>query len=59
MLIWLPRSAPGSTGGTRRPIKGLRLVTAYGLAAMLATMPEIAQGHATSTLILLASGFAL
>ena len=26
---------------------------------MLATMPEIAQGHATSTLILLASGFAL
>ena len=40
-----------------RRIKGLRLVTAFGLAAMLGTMPEVA-GHGLR-LITLASGFAL
>jgi hypothetical protein len=44
--------------GTHRRIKGLRLVIAFGLAALLATVPQIARGHATS-LGPLASGFAL
>jgi hypothetical protein len=50
---WFERIDPG----THRRIKGLRLVTAFGLAAMLGTMPEIA-GHGLR-LITLASGFAL
>jgi hypothetical protein len=44
--------------GTHRRIKGLRLVTAFGLAAMLATMPEISDRH-TASLGALAAGFAL
>jgi hypothetical protein len=44
--------------GTHRRIKGLRLVTAFGLAVLLATVPQIAHGHATS-LGPLAAGFAL
>jgi Fusaric acid resistance protein-like len=50
---WFERVDPGS----HRRIKGLRLVTAFGMAAMLATTPEIA-GHG-SRLIALAAGFAL
>jgi hypothetical protein len=30
--------------GTHRRIKGLRLVTAYAIAGMLGTMPDIATG---------------
>lgn len=44
--------------GTHRRVKGLRLVTAFGLAAMLATVPEIAHGRAM-LLGTLAAGFAL
>jgi hypothetical protein len=44
--------------GTHRRIKGLRLVTAFGLAAMLATVPGIAHGRGM-LLGTLASGFAL
>ncbi len=51
---WFDRIDPG----THRRIKGLRLVTAFGLAAMLATMPEIADRHGT-VLSALAAGFAL
>ena len=51
---WFDRVDPG----THRRIKGLRLVTAFGLAAMLATMPEISARHTTS-LGALAAGFAL
>ena len=50
---WFERIDPG----VHRRIKGLRLVTAFGLAAMLGTMPEIA-GHGLR-LITLASGFVL
>jgi Fusaric acid resistance protein-like len=50
---WLERIDPG----THRRIKGLRLVTAFGLAAMLGAMPEIV--HHGPRLIALASGFAL
>jgi hypothetical protein len=51
---WLDRIDPG----THRRIKRLRLVTAFGLAAMLATVPQISRGHTTS-LGPLAAGFAL
>src|SRR6202012_3661457 len=52
---WFDRIDPG----THRRIKGLRLVTAYGLAAMLATVPDITGGRPTAVLVTLASGFAL
>lgn len=46
--------------GAHRRIKGLRLVTAYGIAAMLGTMPEIDHGLAgAASLSSLAGGFAL
>jgi hypothetical protein len=53
---WLGRIDPGA----HRRIKGLRLVTAYGIAAMLGTMPELASAvpHAAS-LSSIAAGFAL
>jgi Fusaric acid resistance protein-like len=44
--------------GAHRRIKGLRLVTAFGLAAMLATVPGIAHGRGM-LLGTLAAGFAL
>jgi hypothetical protein len=44
--------------GTHRRIKGLRLITAFGLAAMLATVPGIAHGRGM-LLGTLAAGFAL
>ena len=40
VLAWLDRLDPG----THRRIKGLRLVTAFGLASMLGRMPEIVAG---------------
>ena len=53
---WLENIDPG----THRRIKGLRLVTAYGIAAMLGTMPDIGHGLAGgATLSSLAGGFAL
>ena len=53
---WLERIDPG----THRRIKGLRLVTAYGIAAMLGTMADIKRGlPAEATLSVLAGGFAL
>jgi hypothetical protein len=53
---WLERIDPG----THRRIKGLRLVTAYGIAAMLGAMPDITQGFVNgSSLSTLAGGFAL
>jgi hypothetical protein len=51
---WFDRIDPG----THRSIKGLRLVTAFGLAALLAIVPHISRGHAIS-LGPLAAGFAL
>ncbi len=51
---WFERIDPG----THRRIKGLRLVTAFGVAALLAKVPQIAQQHGTS-LGPLAAGFAL
>ena len=51
---WFDRIDPG----THRRVKGLRLVTAYGLAAMLATVPNIAAGYGP-LLSPLAAGFAL
>jgi Fusaric acid resistance protein-like len=51
---WFSRVDPGA----HRRIKGLRLVTAFGLAALLATVPQIAQQRGTS-LGPLAAGFAL
>src|ERR1700729_3377537 len=53
---WLDRVDPG----THRRIKGLRLVTAYGIAAMLGSLPAISYGlpH-SSSLSFLAAGFAL
>lgn len=53
---WLDRIDPG----THRRIKGLRLVTAYGIAAMLGTLQQISEGlpdHASLSSI--AGGFAL
>ena len=54
--LWLGRIDPGA----HRRIKGLRLVTAYGIAAMLGAMPEISRAvpHASS-LSSIAAGFAL
>jgi hypothetical protein len=56
VVQWLDRIDPG---GHRR-IKGLRLVTAYAIAAMLGTMPQIVGGlpHGAA-LNELAGGFAL
>jgi hypothetical protein len=50
---WLDRIDPG----VHRRVKGLRLATAFGLAAMLATMPGIAERG--MQLGVLAAGFAL
>jgi hypothetical protein len=56
VTAWLDRVDPG----THRRIKGLRLVTAYGIAAMLGTMPDIAAGlPGNAGLASLAGGFAL
>lgn len=53
---WLDRIDPG----LHRRIKGLRLVTAYGMAAMLGTMADIARGLPNGiALSSLAGGFAL
>jgi Fusaric acid resistance protein-like len=53
---WLDRIDPGA----HRRIKGLRLVTAYGIAAMLGTMADIARGLPNGVaLSSLAGGFAL
>jgi hypothetical protein len=53
---WLNRIDPGA----HRRIKGLRLVTAYGIAAMLGTMADIARGLPNrAALSSLAGGFAL
>jgi hypothetical protein len=53
---WLERIDPG----THRRIKGLRLVTAYGIAALLGHLPEFSQGLSNSAwLSFLAAGFAL
>ncbi len=53
---WLDRIDPGA----HRRIRGLRLVTAYGIAAMLGEMAEVAQGVPDQTaLSSLAGGFAL
>ena len=53
---WLDRIDPGA----HRRIKGLRLVTAYGIAAMLGTMADIARGLPNgAALSSLAGGFAL
>jgi len=53
---WLDRIDPG----THRRIKGLRLVTAYGIAAMLGALPEIDRGlGGGASLSVMAGGFAL
>jgi hypothetical protein len=53
---WLERIDPG----THRRIKGLRLVTAYGIAALLGALPTITHGlHGAWALSLLAGNFAL
>jgi hypothetical protein len=53
---WLERIDPG----THRRIKGLRLVTAYGIAALLGELPSITNGiHGGASLNVLAGGFAL
>lgn len=53
---WLDHIDPG----THRRIKGLRLVTAYGIAAMLGSMADIARGLPGGlSLASLAGGFAL
>src|ERR1700744_4906569 len=55
-LLWLERGG----GGTHRRIKGLRLVMAYGIAAMLGTMADIAQWTPSGAALgSLAGGFAL
>ncbi len=55
-FVWLDHIDPGA----HRRIKGLRLVTAYGLAAMLGAMPAVAAGLANGpALSALAGGFAL
>lgn len=51
---WLDQIDPG----VHRRVKGLRLATAFGLAAMLATMPGLAEGREMK-LGVLAAGFAL
>jgi hypothetical protein len=53
---WLERIDPG----THRRIKGLRLVTAYGIAAMLGSLHDISHGLSNDlSLSSLAGGFAL
>jgi hypothetical protein len=53
---WIERIDPG----THRRIKGLRLVTAYGIAALLGTLPSISHDfHNGVSLSFLAGGFAL
>jgi Fusaric acid resistance protein-like len=53
---WVERVDPG----THRRIKGLRLVTAYGIAALLGRLPDIAGGLPDAgALATLAGGFAL
>jgi hypothetical protein len=53
---WIERVDPG----THRRIKGLRLVTAYGIAALLGTLPSISRGlHGGASLSVLAGGIAL
>jgi hypothetical protein len=53
---WLERADPGA----HRRVKGLRLVTAYGIAAMAGTMGEIAGGlPEAAALSTLAGSFAL
>jgi Fusaric acid resistance protein-like len=53
---WLDRIDPGA----HRRIRGLRLVTAYAIAAMLGTMADIARGlPGGASLSSLAGGFAL
>jgi len=55
-LRWLERIDPG----THRRIKGLRLVTAYGIAAAMGTLRDITHGLPTGVaLASLAGGFAL
>jgi Fusaric acid resistance protein-like len=55
-LDWLGRIDPG----THRRIKGLRLVTAYGIAAMVGSLQPITHGQsADASLSSLAGGFAL
>jgi hypothetical protein len=53
---WLERIDPG----THRRIKGLRLVTAYGIAAALGTLHDVTLGlPGGASLSILAAGFAL
>jgi hypothetical protein len=53
---WIERIDPG----THRRVKGLRLVTAYGIAALLGTLLSITQGlRGGESLGTLAGGFAL
>jgi Fusaric acid resistance protein-like len=53
---WLERLDPG----THRRIKGLRLVTAYGIAAALGTLQDVTHGLPGATLVgTLAGNFAL
>ncbi|SEJ08249.1 Fusaric acid resistance protein-like [Paraburkholderia diazotrophica] len=53
---WLERIDPG----THRRIKGLRLVTAYGLAAALGSLQDVTHGLPRNVSVgLLAAGFAL
>ena len=55
-IAWLDRIDPG----VHRRIKGLRLVTAYGIAALLGTQPDIKHGLQNSfSLDALAGSFAL
>ena len=55
VLAWLERLDPG----THRRIKGLRLVTAFGIAWMASTMPGIALPSRGVYLGSIAAGFAL
>lgn len=56
LAAWLERIDPG----THRRIKGLRLVTAYGIAAALGTLQDITHGLPGATLVgSLAGSFAL
>jgi hypothetical protein len=56
VAAWLERVDPG----THRRIKGLRLVTAYGIAALLGALPAVTNGlHNGASLSALAGGFAL
>jgi MFS family permease len=61
-LRWEPKAlgdyAGSARSGDARRIKGLRLVTAFGLAALLAAVPGIAYGR-EMLLGTLAAGFAL